>query len=100
MLIVNEDGGGMVNTDQPFVIAMAANNATGEPVLVAQSGGVTVPLASGGDRPLRAAEAIMRAHKERWHILDLNDLLGAKPNLTIPAPGTIIRPGNGEGRPS
>ena len=100
MFIVNEDGTAMINTDQTFMIAMAANNVTGEPALVAQSGPVTVPLASGGDRPLRAAEAIVKGHKERRLILDLNDLLGAKPNLTIPTPGTIIRPGNGEGRPS
>jgi hypothetical protein len=95
MLIVNEDGSAMVNTDQAFVIAIGANTATGEPVLLAQSGPVSVPLASGGDRPLKAAEAIMMAYKQRRLVLDLNDLLGAKPNLTIPAPGTIIRP-NGQ----
>ena len=99
MLIVNEDGSACVNTDQTFVIAMAVSNPTGEAMLVAQSGPVTVPLASGGDRPKRAAEAIIKAVKQGWKVLDLNDLLGAKPNLTIPTPGSIIMPGNGEGRP-
>ena len=100
MLIVNEDGTAMVNTDQVFAIAYGVNNVNGETVLLAQSGVLTIPLASGGDRPKRAAEAIAKAHKERRLILDLNDLLGAKPDITIPAPGSIILPhGNGEGRP-
>jgi hypothetical protein len=100
MFILNEDGTAMVNTDQVFAIAMGINNANGETVLLAQGLGLQIPLASGGDRPKRAAEAITKAHKERRLILDLNDLLGAKPDLTIPAPGSIILPhGNGEGRP-
>jgi hypothetical protein len=101
MFIVNEDGTAMVNTDQVFAIATGVNNVNGEAVLLAQSATLTIALASGGDRPKRAAEAIMKAHKERRHILDLNDLLGAKPDITIPTPGSIILPhGNGEGRPS
>lgn len=100
MLIVNENGDAMVNTDQVFTIAMGTNQANGETVLLAQGLGLQIPLASGGDRPRLAAEAIIRGHKERRLILDLNDLLGAKPDLTIPAPGSIILPhGNGEGRP-
>jgi hypothetical protein len=100
MFILNEDGTAMVNIDQVFAIAMGVNQANNETVLLAQGFGLQVPLASGGDRPKRAAEAIVKAHKERRLILDLNDLLGAKPDLTIPAPGSIILPhGNGEGRP-
>jgi hypothetical protein len=98
MFILNESGDAMVNTDQTFALGMGMNQQ-GEAMLIAQSGPVTIPLASGGDRPKRAAEAIMRAIKERRLILDLNDLLGERPNLTIPAAGTILRPGNGEGRP-
>ena len=95
MLIVNEDGSAMVNTDQTFAIGMGVT-PEGEAVLVAQAGPVSVPLASGGDRPKHAAEAIMKAYKERRLILDLNDLLGAKPDLVVPI-GKIIRPGNGQG---
>ena len=99
MFILNEGGDAMVNTDQTFVLGMGMN-PQGEAMLIAQSGPVTIPLASGGDRPKRAADAIMRGIKERRLILDLNDLLGAKPDITIPAPGSIILPhGNGEGRP-
>jgi hypothetical protein len=95
MLIVNEAGTAMVNTDQTFLIGMGVTSE-GEAVLLAQAGSVSIPLATGGDRPQHAAEAIMKAHKERWLILDLNDLLGAKPDLVVPQ-AQIIRPGNGQG---
>jgi hypothetical protein len=96
MLIVNEEGSAMVNTDQTFAIGMGVTPA-GEPVLIAQSGPVSIPLASGGDRPERAANAIMEAHKQRRLILDLNDLLGAKPDLVIPTSKIIPAHGNGHG---
>jgi hypothetical protein len=98
MIIVNEDGDAMVNTDNTFAIGMG-RSAQGEVALIAMSGGLTVALASGGDRPVRAAEAIINAHKHRFLFLDLNDLLGAKPDIVVPTPGTIVMPHrNGKGQ--
>jgi hypothetical protein len=97
MLIVNEDGDAMVNTDQVVAIGMGAS-AAGELALLAMSGNLTIPLATGGDRPKRAAEAIIQAHKQRRLHLDLNDLLGAKPDIVVPTPGAIVMPHrNGKG---
>jgi hypothetical protein len=100
MYVVNEDGSAAVNLEQVKVIGFGTNNATAETVLLALlEPEWQVALASGGDRPKRAVEEIMRAYRSGKRLIDLNDLLGDRPSLTIPAPGTILHPGNGEGRP-
>jgi hypothetical protein len=97
MYVVNEEGSGAINLDRCSFVGFGANPETGEAVLFAQDGPISYPLASGGDRPKRAIEAVFKAFNAGRRVVDLNDLLGAKPNLTIPT-GGIIRPPNG-GRP-
>lgn len=96
MFVINENGDGAVNLEQCVFVGMGSNDQTGEVVLIGQAvhgnGVFNMVLASGGDRPKRAADAITKALKQGLRILDLNDLLGAKPDLTIPAPGSILRP--------
>lgn len=97
MLIVNDRGTDVVNTDNAFVFSVA-RTPDGTDVLLAYGPGVNTVLASLGDRPQRALLAIAKAHKEGWKLLDLADLLGPPPNIAIPRPGLVV-PGNGEGRP-
>jgi hypothetical protein len=94
MYVVNEDGSAAVNLEQARVVGFGTNNSTGEAVLIAiLEPNWHVSLASGGDRPKRAAEEIMRAYRSGKRLLDLNDLLGDRPDIAMPS--GIILP-NGE----
>jgi hypothetical protein len=99
MLILNDTGTDAVNADVAFAFSIG-NTPDGTDVLVAYGPGVNTILAAVGDRPKRAVEAIAKAHKEGWKLLDLLDLLGARPNIAVAKQGLIV-PGNGQpGQPS
>ena len=95
MLIVNDLGQDVVNLEEVFSCSIGTT-AEGMAVLIAYSaGGVSCPLAGAGDRPVRALEAIAKAHKEGWKILDLHDLLGERPALTVAKQALIVPNGQG-----
>lgn len=81
-MIISDIGTEVVNTDNLFSLCIGVTQE-GMDVLLAFGPGVNVPLAGVGDRPHRALAAIVKKHKERALILDLNDLLGPRPNLAI-----------------
>jgi len=91
--VINEDGNGAINMDRVTYMGLAANPETGEHALIVSDGPVTYVLATGGDRPKVAAAQVMKDYKAGRRVTDLNDLLGAKPDLVIP--GGIIVPPNG-----
>ena len=95
MLIVNDLGTDVINLDQAFSFSIGMAH-DGMEVLVAYGPGVNCPLAAVGDRPKRALESIVKGHKEGWKIVNLLELLGERPNLTV-AKAAIIRP-NGQGQ--
>lgn len=89
MLIISDTGTDVVNSDAAFVFSLAkASDQTD--VLLAYGPGVQTVLAAMGDRPAKALEAIVKGIKERRHILDLNDLLGARPNLAVARPALVV----------
>lgn len=89
MLIVSDTGTDLVNLDNVFAIALGTV-ADGTTVLMAHGPGVQTVLAAVGDRPKRAAEAIYQAYKQNWKVVDLNDLLGARPNLAVAKPALVV----------
>jgi len=99
MLIISDMGTDAVNSEAAFVFSLGANPKDGTTVLLAYGPGVNTILAAVGDRPERALEFIIKGHKEHWKLCDLRDLLGKRPDITVPQP-KIVLPGNGEGRPS
>jgi hypothetical protein len=95
MLIVNDLGTDIVNLEEVFSCSIGTT-ADGMTVLIAYSaGGVNCPLAAVGDRPVRALELIVKAHKEGWKILDLHDLLGERPKLAVAKQALIVPNGQG-----
>lgn len=96
MYVINEAGSGAINLDRCASIGFGTNDQTGEAVLLVQDGSMNYPLASGGDRPQRAMEAVMKALQSGKRVIDLHDLLGTKPNITIPS-SIIIPPNGGKG---
>ncbi len=97
MFIVSDTGTDIINTEQAFSFNIGVLQ-DGTDVLVVYGPGVNCPIAAVGDRPQRALAAIVKAHKERWLFLDLGDLLGPRPNLTVAKPKIVIA-GNGHGNP-
>jgi hypothetical protein len=82
MLIIGDQGTDVCNADVTFSFSIGTI-PDGTSVLVAYGLGAQIVLAAVGDRPNRALEAIVKARKENWKVLDLNDLLGTRPNLAI-----------------
>lgn len=82
MLIIGDRGDVVVNSDQVFSYVLGQTQ-DGTAILQAVIAGVQVILAAVGDRPTRATETIVKAHKENWKVCDLNDILGARPNLAV-----------------
>ena len=96
MLIVNDMGTDIINLEQAFSCSIGMTQEGMEILLAYGPAGVNCPLAAMGDRPVRALEAIVKAHKEGWKILDLHDLLGERPKLAV-AQQRLVVPGNGQG---
>lgn len=93
MFVITEEGNGAINLDRCTWMGLAMNPETTETALVAMEGSTTYVLATGGDRPKIAAAAVMKAYQSGKRVIDLNDLLGAKPDIVIPS--QLIVPPNG-----
>jgi len=96
MLIISDVGAEVVNSEQTFSICVGVTQ-DGMDVLVAYGPGINVPIAGVGDRPQRALAAVVKAHREGWKVLDLQDVLGERPNLSVVKRPGIVLPGNGQG---
>jgi hypothetical protein len=82
MLIIGEQGTDLCNDENVFTFSIGTLK-DGTDCLIAYGLGANIVLASVGDRPNRALEHIVKAHRENWKVCDLNDLLGTRPNLAI-----------------
>lgn len=97
MYVVSEDGLRAVNLDQVMVLQIIVDQVgeasfVANPVNSPQQGFI---LASGGDRPVKAAKLVTAALKTGKRVLDLNDALGDRPNLVVPSGPIILPPGTG-----
>jgi hypothetical protein len=90
MIVISDLGTDIVNTENVFSISIgqATDGSTG---LVAYGSGVQLVLAVVGDRPKRALVAIVEGIQQRRLVLDLVELLGPRPNLTVPKPSQFDR---------
>lgn len=99
MLIVNDLGNEVVNSELVFAFSII-DTPEGANALLCQ--GVAQWRAAvcvgSRDRCERALAEIVKGVKERRHYLDLRDLLGQRPGLSVAQP-RIIMPGNGQGMP-
>jgi hypothetical protein len=98
MLIVNDLGNEVVNSDLVFAITVVE---TPEGWIVLAQGVAqwrSVIVAGSKERCQRALKLITDGVKQRQHILDLVGILGQRADITVPQP-KIVLPGNGEGRP-
>lgn len=80
---MNDTGDSLVNMDNAFAVAMQTAQ-DGTMVVVAFGPGVNTVLTAGSEERCRQAlDAVRKAAKERWAVLDLRDILGQRPNLTV-----------------
>lgn len=94
MLIISDDGKDMVNFDVTFVVSTQPHPTAGL-CAVAFGPGLNTVLTVGSEKRIRQClDAVSKAVKENWKILDLRDILGQRPNLTVAQP-QIVLPGNG-----
>lgn len=92
MLIVGDQGDAAVNADEVFSFALGTMNQDGTAVLVAHAAaGMQIILAAVADRPRRALDAIVKAQKEGWKIVNLLDLLGPRPDLAVARTLDVVR---------
>ena len=99
MLIINDLGNEVVNSDLCFAIS-AIESPDGWIVLAQGVAQWRSVIAAGSkDRCVKALTLITDGVKQRQHILDLVGILGQRPDIAVPQP-KIVLPGNGEGRPS
>jgi hypothetical protein len=82
MMIIGDQGTDVCNSENTFSFSIGAL-PDGTTCLVAYGLGAQLVLAAVGDRPNRALEHIVTGFKQNWKVCDLNDLLGARPNLAV-----------------
>jgi hypothetical protein len=97
MLIVTDSGNEMVNTEQVFAYSVLPTEKGFAVVAFAPVGGqlqLRTFLAQGSkERCAEALKHVQKGLRERWHVLDLLDLMGSPPNLEVPS---LVLPGNGQ----
>lgn len=82
MLIVGDQGTDLCNYENVFTFSIGVLQ-DGTSCLIAYGLGANLVLAAVGDRPQRALEKIVEAHKQGWKVCDLHDLIGDRPNITV-----------------
>jgi hypothetical protein len=93
VIIISDDGRDVVNFDNAFAVSTQVGQAG--TAAVAFGPGVNTTLTVGSEERVRQClDAVAKAVKEQWKVLDLRDKLGQRPNLAVPVK-QIMLPGNG-----
>lgn len=93
MFIISDNGKTIVNAEQAFSFD-TAEKADGSAIIAFGPGFNSVLCVGSSQRCDEALDAIRKAHKEGWKILDLRDKLGQRPNLQV---AQLHLPPNGGG---